>query len=149
MAFDDQEIKTANEELEKRIIKDRSDWVEKIKFVVVDTKDMRKLAECQVQMLSYRQTLVDKMSEFKATIYKRNGSWDRYFKTLYRDYSLNYDIKLSGSEKAQFIKADLSALKVQIKLLENHIEFYQECIRTLDNLAFAIRNRIKLNDDEF
>ena len=110
---------------------------------------MNKLADVQVSMLSFRQMLIDKTVEFKNILYRRKSSWDKYFKTKYREYSINYDVKLNSSEKASFIKADLSALKTQINMIETHIEYYGECIRTLDNMAFAIRNRIKLNEDDF
>ena len=99
-------------------------------------------------MLSYRQILLDKVSEFKTIIYKRTGSLDKYYRTQYREYTLNYDIKLSSSEKNSFIKAELAALRTQINILESHVSYYQECIKTLDNMAFAIRNRIRLNDEE-
>ena len=110
---------------------------------------MNELAECQVRMLSYRQILLDKVTDFKTTIYKRNATWDKYYKELYRKYSIDYDVKLTNGEKHQFIKADLSALKIQLDMLQSHIDYYYECIKTLDNMAFAIRNRISLDDKEF
>lgn len=148
MAFDDSKIKQSNEELEQRLIKDRIDWKNKIIELVAQVKIMRSLSDCQVNMLSYRQMLLDKMGELKNTIYKRNAAWERYYKVEYREYSISYDIKLTGGEKHQFIRADLSALKNQIEMLQGHVEYYQECIRTLDNMAFAIRNRIRLEDEE-
>jgi hypothetical protein len=148
MAFDDSKIKQSNEELESRLIKDRVDWKTKIVDLIAQIKSMSKLAECQVNMLSYRQILLDKMGELKNTIYKRNAAWERYYKLEYREYSINYDLKLTGGEKHQFIRADLSSLKNQIEMLQGHVEYYQECIKTLDNLAFAIRNRIRLEDEE-
>lgn len=148
MAFDDSKIKQSNEELEQRLIKDRTDWKNKIVDLVAQIKIMRSLSDCQVNMLSYRQMLLDKMGELKNTIYKRNAAWERYYKIEYREYSISYDIKLTSGEKHQFIRADLSALKNQIEMLQGHIEYYQECIRTLDNMAFAIRNRIRLEDEE-
>jgi len=149
MSFNNTDIKTANEELEKRILDDRASWINKIKNLISDTKDMNKLTDSQIQMLSYRQIIIDKIADFKTSVYKRKCTWDRYFKDMYRSYSVDYSIKLTGSEKAQFISGDMASLKLQIKLLENHVEFYQECIKTLDNLAFAIRNRIRLNEDDF
>jgi len=148
MAFDDTKIKEANTSLEKRLINDRSEWGKKITELVSKIKNMNNLSECQVNMLSYRQILLDKVAEFKSTIYKRNGVWERYYKNEWRNYSINYDIKLTNGEKHQFIKADLSELKIQINLLESHIDYYHECIKTLDNMAFAIRNRIRLDDEE-
>lgn len=148
MSYSAEKTRAANDELEKKIIKDRSDWGGKIQDLVQLIKSMNSLSECQVYMLSYRQTLLDKVSDFKTNIYKRNAVWERHFKSKWREYSLNYDLKLTNGEKTQFIKADLSDLKTQISLLESHVDYYLECIRTLDNMAFAIRNRIRLDDDE-
>ena len=145
--FDDTKIKEANDRLEDRLTQDRLEWRDKIKDLIYKSKNMSELAECQVYMLSYRQIILDKMGEFKTTIYKRKATWEKYFKEAWRNYSLDYDLKLTGGEKQQFIKADLASLKTQISLLESHVEYYHECIRTLDNMAFAIRNRIRLEDD--
>ena len=148
MAFDDTQIKEANEELESRLAKDRTEWKDKIKDLISKIKNMNELSECQVRMLSYRQILLDKVSDFKTTIYKRNATWERYYKNQYREYSINYDVKLTSGEKHQFIKADLSSLKTQMGMLQSHIDYYYECIKTLDNMAFAIRNRIRLDDEQ-
>jgi len=148
MAFDDTQIKEANIELEKKMTSDRESWQDKINKVVMMIKYVSELAECQVLMLSYRQQLLEKIADFKSIIYKRNSTWDKYYKIHYRDYTINYDIKLTNSEKNQFIKGDLSALKHQIDMLQSHVDYYQECIKTLDNMAFAIRNRIRLDDEQ-
>jgi len=148
MAFDDTQIKQANEELELRLTTDRVDWKNKINELVLKIKNMNELAECQVNMLSYRQILLDKVTDFKTMIFKRNATWERYYRAQYREYTLNYDVKLTSGEKHQFIKAELSSLKIQIEMLQSHVDYYQECIKTLDNLAFAIRNRIRLDDEQ-
>jgi hypothetical protein len=148
MAFDDTQIKQANEELELRLTTDRVDWKNKINELVLKIKNMNELAECQVNMLSYRQILLDKVTDFKTMIFKRNATWERYYRSQYREYTLNYDVKLTSGEKHQFIKAELSSLKIQIEMLQSHVDYYQECIKTLDNLAFAIRNRIRLDDEQ-
>jgi len=148
MAFDDTQIKQANGELETRLANDRIDWKNKINDLVHKIKNMNDLAECQVNMLSYRQILLDKVTDFKTMIYKRNATWERYYRNQYREYTLNYDVKLTSGEKHQFIKADLSALRTQIDMLQSHVDYYYECIKTLDNMAFAIRNRIRLDDEQ-
>lgn len=148
MSYNEESVNTSNAELEKRIVSDRADWQDKIKTLIHRIKNVRELADCQVHMLSYRQILLDKLAEFKTIIYKRNASLDKYYRSKYREYTLNYDIKLTTGEKNAFIKAELSSLKTQINILESHIEYYQECIKTLDNMAFAIRNRIRLNEEE-
>jgi prefoldin subunit 5 len=56
-------------------------------------------------------------------------------------------MKLTGGEKERMIKADLGIVKRQISLLESHLEYYRECIKTLDNMGFAIQRRITVNND--
>jgi len=147
MNFDEEQIKKSNEVLEERLNSDRNDWMNKIHQLISNLKYIDKLAESQVLMLSYRQTLVDKYIEFKNLIYKRNSTWDVNFKNKYRELSVEYDLKLNSSEKAQFTKSYLASLNFQIKLLENHAAYYQESIKTIDNIAFAIKNRIRLEED--
>ena len=149
MAYEDSITGGANDELEARLAKDRNSWKSKIQDLVGLLKNMNDLAECQVLMLSYRQILLDKITDFKTTKNKRNAAYDRYFKIQYREYSVNYDVKLTSGEKTAFIKADLSNLRTQMEMLQSHIDYYQECIKTCDNLAFAIRNRISLDDKEY
>lgn len=148
MAFNDTQIKQANDELEPRLSKDRTEWKDKINDLVSKIKNMSEIVDCQVNMLSYRQILLDKITDFKTMIYKRNGTWERYYRNQYREYTVNYDVKLTSGEKHQFIKAELSSLRTQMDMLQSHVDYYQECIKTLDNLAFAIRNRIRLDDEQ-
>lgn len=148
MAFDDTQIKVANEELELKLSKDRIEWKNKITELISTIKNMSAISDCQINMLSYRQILLDKVTDFKTMIYKRNATWERYYRSQYREYTINYDVKLTSGEKHQFIKAELSSLKNQIDLLQSHVDYYYECIKTLDNLAFAIRNRIRLDDEQ-
>lgn len=148
MAFDDTQIKVANEELELKLTKDRGEWKDKITELISTIKNMSAISDCQINMLSYRQILLDKVTDFKTMIYKRNATWERYYRSQYREYTINYDVKLTSGEKHQFIKAELSSLKNQIDLLQSHVDYYYECIKTLDNLAFAIRNRIRLDDEQ-
>ena len=144
MAYDDTATGTANEELSTRLAEDRTNWKKKISDLVSLLKNMSNLSECQVTMLSYRQILLDKITDFKTTKQKRQGAYDRYYKIKYREYSIDYDVKLTSGEKVAFIKADLSNLRTQMEMLQSHIDYYQECMKTCDNLAFAIRNQLNI-----
>ena len=133
MEYNDIATGEANEELAKRLAKDRYDWKEKISHLVSLLKEVRNLAECQVNMLSYRQILLDKITDFKTTKQKRQGAYDRYYKIKYREYSIDYDVKLTSGEKVAFIKADLSHLRTQMEMLQSHMDYYQQCLPPCDN----------------
>ena len=147
MAYDESKIDRSNDIISNTFDKDREEWNDKIKQLVKMIKNIDQLAECQVYMLSYRQQLLEKMAGLKKQIYRSNNSWDRNYRIKYESY-FNYNLKLSAVEKDRFVKSDLVQLRRQIDYLNNHLEYYIESIRTLDNMAFAINNRIKLDEEQ-
>lgn len=142
---DDERIKATNVELEKRFKDERTKWVEDITKLVKSSGDTTKLNEAQVYQLSYRQMCVEKICEYRILLEKRQEMFDKQCASRFREYTTTYDIKLSGSEKQLFIQADCSELKLQIKMLTFQINFFEESIKTLDNLGFAIRNKIEVS----
>jgi hypothetical protein len=145
--MNNKELEEKTVQLELSLVKDREQWNKKIHEVIQMLKTMTELPEAQILMLSYRQMIVDGISGMQASIYKKNISYDSYYKIKFREYSLDYDMKLTGGEKERMIKADLGIVKRQISLLESHLEYYRECIKTLDNMGFAIQRRIAVNND--
>ena len=141
---DDDKIKGQNKELEERFATERKNWGNDITTLVKSTGDTSKLNEAQVYQLSYRQMCVEKLAEYRILLEKRQELFDKQCASRFREYTTNYDIKLSGAEKTLFIQADCSELKLQIKMLSVQINFFEETIKTLDNLGFAIRNKIEI-----
>jgi hypothetical protein len=142
-----EELEAKTLELEETLIRDRDKWSNKIRELIAMMKNVNDIPEAQVYMLSYRQMLLDSISSFQTSLYKKNVSFDTYYKKKFREYTLDYDIKLNGGEKEKMIRADLTLIQRQIHLLESHIDYYRECIRTLDNMGFAIRNRIRVAEE--
>ena len=50
---------------------------------------------------------------------------------------------VTKEEKVE-LKAKLKALKLQIKMIHTQIIYFEESIKTLDNLGFAIKNKIEI-----
>jgi hypothetical protein len=44
------------------------------------------------------------------------------------------------------VEADLSSLNKQIGFLTTQIDFFKECIKTLDNIGWAIKNKLNINE---
>ena len=63
-------------------------------------------------------------------------------------HKLSYDIKLSSSETQAFVQSDCKALKLQIKMIQTQIIYFEESIKTLDNLGFAIKNKIEIMSNQ-
>ena len=42
------------------------------------------------------------------------------------------------------MSADLNALKQQINMIKTQITYFEECVKTLDNFGFAVRNKLEI-----
>ncbi len=146
--IDDDNINKTNITLEERFKEERADWNNKIITLIESIKYTQKLAEAQITQLSYRQMLQDKLVEYRILHEKRQEIFDKQTVDRFREYKLSYDIKLSSSETQAFVQSDCKALKLQIKMIQTQIIYFEESIKTLDNLGFAIKNKIEIMSNQ-
>jgi hypothetical protein len=146
--IDDDNINKTNITLEERFKEERADWNNKIITLIESIKYTQKLAEAQITQLSYRQMLQDKLVEYRILHEKRQEIFDKQTVDRFREYKLSYDIKLSSSEAQAFVNADCKALKLQIKMIHTQIVYFEESIKTLDNLGYAIKNKIEMMSNQ-
>lgn len=142
--IDDEKINNINTTLEERFKEERADWNNKIIELVESIKHTSKLSEAQVIQLSYRQMIQDKLAEYRILHEKRQEMFDKQTTDRFREYKLSYDIKLSGSETQAFVQSDCKALKLQLKMIHTQIIYFEESIKTLDNIGYAIKNKIEI-----
>jgi hypothetical protein len=146
--IDDDKINKTNTTLEERFKDERTDWNDKIIKLIESIKYTQNLAEAQITQLSYRQMLQDKLVEYRILHEKRQEMFDKQTVDRFREYKLSYDIKLSSSETQAFVQSDCRALKLQIKMIQTQIIYFEESIKTLDNLGFAIKNKIEIMSNQ-
>ena len=147
-AIDDKKTNETNVTLEERFKEERNDLNNKIITLIESIKHTSKLAEAQVIQLSYRQMVQDKLADYRILHEKRQEMLDKQTVDRFREYKLSYDIKLSSSEAQAFVQADCKALKLQIKMIHTQIVYFEESIKTLDNLGFAIKNKIEIMSNQ-
>lgn len=142
--IEDDKINKTNVTLEERFKDERTDWNNKIISLIETIKHTSKLSESQVIQLSYRQMIQDKLAEYRILHEKRQEMLDKQTADRFREYKLSYDIKLSSSETQMFVQSDCKALKLQIKMIHTQIVYFEESIKTLDNIGYAIKNKIEI-----
>lgn len=142
--IDDKKTIDVNSKLEGELSKERDEWNEKIIDLIESMKDTRKLSESQVIQLSYRQQVQERLASYRILHEQRQNVLENLMKDRFREYSISYDLKLSGAEKTAFINADCGAMKLQVSMIKTQITFFEECVKTLDNFGFAIRNKIEI-----
>ena len=62
--------------------------------------------------------------------------WIEYYK---------FDYKITDKQRERFIDADLSDDKQILDLLESQKAFIEGSVKTLDNMGFAIKNRLDIS----
>lgn len=142
--LDDKKIVEQNSLLEKELENERAEWKSKVIELINMMKDNKKLSEAQVFQLSYRQQVQEKLASYRILLEKRQGMLENQMVSRFRDYSLKYDIKLSSAEKNSFVSADCNALKQQVNMIKTQITYFEECVKTLDNFGFAVRNKLEI-----
>lgn len=142
--LDDKKTVEQNTKLEDDLKKERDNWKTKVIELIDMMKDNRKLSEAQVFQLSYRQQVQEKLADYRILLDKRQGKLETQMTSRFRDYCLSYDIKLSSSEKNSFVSADCVALKQQVNMIRTQITYFEECVKTLDNFGFAVRNKLEI-----
>lgn len=85
-----EELEAKTLELEETLIRDRDKWSNKIRELIAMMKNVNDIPEAQVYMLSYRQMLLDSISSFQTSLYKKNVSFDTYYKKKFREYTLDF-----------------------------------------------------------
>ena len=143
-SIDESKTQTINDELEKRFKEERDEWNDKMFDVINHIKDNKKLTDAQIIQLSYRQIIMDKLTEYRVLCDKRQESYDKLIQKRSDEYENQSARKLSAVDKKVYLAGDYASLNRQIKLISRQIMYLEETIKTLDNLGFAIKYKIEI-----
>ena len=131
--MDNSKILEQNAKLEEELSKERTEWKDKVLELINMMSDNKKLSEAQIYQLSYRQQVQEKLANYRILLEKRQSVLETQMTNRFRDYSLNYDIKLNSAEKNSFVNADCNVLRQQVNMMKAQILYFEECVKTLDN----------------
>ena len=132
-------------QLDNRLVEQREKWTIKITTLAKGIKKLNGMEEVIANILHTRQLLVEQLMYVQIKFKDQKKQLDLKWKDAWIRY-YNYDYKLTDKIREKFIEAELSDDKMILSLLENQIEFYRESVKTLDNMGFAVRNRLALKD---
>jgi len=142
MTPEEQKVET----LDTALTSERDDFSVKILDLIKNINDVSKIAEAQVLMLSYRHMMVDKITKYRVALYKKKTSDSNYRKLRYEYYKTQHDVRLDHREINQYIDSDMALRIRQTELLESQVNFFQQCVETLDKMGFSIKNRIQIEE---
>lgn len=131
--------------LDAKLATQRTEWSNRIKDLAQSLRNINNMEGTIADVLSSRQTLIDQMAYINMKIKEQKSKISIRYREAYIRY-YEYDYKLGEKQKEKFIETDLANENMILSHLENQMDFFKESVKTLDNMGFAIRNRLALKD---
>ena len=138
------DVKDKITQLDEYLIKQREDWTQKIKGLTEELKLGNNLESVSAYTLSYRQILVEHLATMGNRIKTQKSVVDRKYKDKWIEY-YGYYYKLTDKMREKFVEADIADDTNILELLITQKSFFEGSIKTLDNMGFAIKNRLDIS----
>lgn len=139
-----------NSELEKLdayITKSKSEWLSIINDMNKKFKTINELRDLTSELYSQRQIALEYNNELLNKVSMLNKKYRVEYAAKFNFYKLQSNVmyKSDSSINAQVL-SDLSDLLYKIEIMSNFSEFMKETIKTLDDMIYAVANRIRLEE---
>tara|TARA_B100000768_G_scaffold43976_1_gene42764 strand:+ start:1452 stop:1874 length:423 start_codon:yes stop_codon:yes gene_type:complete len=131
--------------LDQKLSAQRNEWSVTIRNLAQSLRNINTMEITIADVLSSRQTLVDQMAYINVKIKQQKKQLAGRYREAYIRY-YNYDYKLGEKQKEKFLENDLADDNMILSHLENQMDWLRDSVKTLDNMGFAIRNRLALKD---
>ncbi len=125
---------------------EREEWTEKIRTLSIRMKNIKELADVQVDLYSSRQILLEMYSKLGQVMVKLNAKYRKDKADRLRYYSESVQVKYGANEKTPLIEGDLSELKERMDLVDGQISFFNETMKTVDHMLYGVKSRIALEE---
>lgn len=137
---------SSNESIYQRFKAEREEWSTKIGEFSQRLKDIYAVGELLTDIYSQRQIALEYAHTLMSHITKVNRIHRERWIERFEFYSRNYDVRLDKDAKYEHISRDLAEVVERRELLQNHLEYMRETVRTIDNIGFGVKHRISLEE---
>ena len=135
-----------NKELIARFKQERTDWTDRIKDMSDRLRDIYKVADLQTDIYSYRQIAVEYCHTLMTHLTKVNHIFRARKVERWEHYTRNYDLRMDKDPKELHIYVDIADINERRELLQNHLDYMRETVKTIDTISFGIKHRIQLEE---
>ena len=130
----------------KMFERERAEWKEKIQVISLHIKNIKTVAEAQVDLFSTRQALLEYSYKLAQIVSKLSTKERQSRAKKLKEYTEGKDIRYGANEKTALIEGDLAELTEKMELVESHRKYIDQTVQTVDHMLYGIRQRIALED---
>jgi hypothetical protein len=125
---------------------ERAEWKEKIQVISLSLKNIKTVADAQIDLFSTRQILLEYGFKLAQVLTKLTARERQERGKKIKEYTENRDVRYGANETKALIEGDLAEINRKIELVENHRKFIDQTIQTVDHMLYGIKSRISLED---
>jgi len=130
----------------KMFERERAEWKEKIQVISLHIKNIKTVAEAQVDLFTTRQALLEYSYKLAQIISKLSTKERQMRAKKLKEYTEGKDVRYGSNEKTALIEGDLADLTEKMELVEGHRKYIDQTVQTVDHMLYGIRQRIALED---
>jgi hypothetical protein len=142
----EQQPNVEKKDFDKEFQIERGEWTEKIRELSIKMKNIRELADVQVDLYYNRQILLEYSAKLGQVMSKLNAKFRKDKSNRLKYYSEMSQVKYGANEKTSLMEGDLSELKERIDLVDGQISFLNETMKTVDHMLYGVKSRISLEE---
>jgi len=125
---------------------ERAEWREKIQVISLSLKNIRTVAEAQIELFSTRQILIEYSFKLASIISKLSSRERQERAKKLKEYHENKDVRYGSNETKTLIEGDLAEITQKMKLVEGHRKFMDQTVQTVDHMLYGIKQRVSLEE---
>lgn len=130
----------------ERFATERVTWGEDVQAIARRFKNVDDMVEVQVDLYSKRQQAVEYMHQLMVLQSKLKKAWIAEYQKTYDSLLINQDFRYSEKERQRLAEDKSSNSKLKLDVLQTHVDFFRETVKTIDNMIFGVKHRLEIED---
>jgi hypothetical protein len=140
----DSSAKDTKQNIVDRFQNRRSEVSKEIYSSIEKLSNIKTLKDAQVNMLSLRQRLLEDNHTLLEHITMLRKKFRDEKTDVMETLSKNLQLRYQANEKTVVIDGRTSNTKEYLEIFENQVNFFNESIKTIDNIIFGIKTRLDI-----
>ena len=137
---------SSNDAIYQRFREEREEWSRKIGEYSDRLRDIYKVGDLLTDVYSQRQIALEYAHTLMSHLIKVNKIFREKRQERFDYYSREHDLRLDKEAKYEHITQDLTEIVERREMLQNHLDYMRETVKTIDNIGFGIKHRITLEE---
>jgi len=141
-----QQTESSSEKLSARFTEEREQWKKTIADMSERLRDIYSVGSLLTDLYSQRQVALEYSHTLMSHLIRLNKILRAKKAERWLHYTQNYDLRLDKDPKNLMVDVDLGPIIEQKEMVENHLNYMRETVKTVDTICYGVKYRISLEE---